>query len=368
MFKKSYLDKNKKIIIKISSNLLNPDLDINIIEKLAEEISYLNSNGYKIIIVTSGAVMHGMKCLKFDKKPDYLPLLQSLASVGQIQLMTKYQSVFSKHNLICSQILVSIDDFKIRKRYLNLRNTVRALLDINAIPIFNENDSVNTEELKFGDNDQLSSLLTIMVDFELLIILTDVDGLFDKDPNQNKDAKLISTIENIDEKYLGFANSKTSKFSRGGMKSKIHASMNAAKAGINVFIGNGLKVSIQKIIEMNETGTYILALNKNVNARKKWLGLSPADKGEVIIDDGAYDALKNNSSLLAIGITNVKGSFSRGSIINVMHKNKKIAQGLTNYSSKEVEIIKGKKSSDFINILKNSDYKEVIHKDNLFLI
>lgn len=363
-----YKDKNKKIVVKISSNLLNPDLKFNIIEKLAEEISFLNSKDFKVIIVTSGAVMHGMKCLNYDKKPVYLPLLQSLASVGQIQLMSKYQSVFSNYKLICSQILVSIDDFKIRKRYLNLRNTVQSLLDINAIPIFNENDSVNTEELKFGDNDQLSSLLTIMVDFDQLIILTDVDGLYDKDPNENNDAKLIATIENINEKYLDFANAKTSKYSRGGMKSKLQASMDASKAGVNVFIGNGNKVSLLKIIEKKETGTYILSSNKNVNARKKWLGLSPTGKVEIAIDDGAYRALKNNSSLLAIGITSVKGNFQRGSIINVLHNGKKIAQGLSNYSSKEVELIKGRKSAEFITILKNSDYQEVIHKDNLYLL
>lgn len=358
----------KKIIIKISSNLLNPDIDFNIIKKLAEEISILKSKNFDIIIVTSGAVLHGLKILKYDKKPTYLPLLQSTAAIGQIQLMTRYKSIFNEYNLISAQILVSIDDFRVRKRYLNLRNTVESLLEINAIPIFNENDSINTEELKFGDNDNLSSLITVMMDFDLLIILTDVNGLYDKDPNKYQDAKLFLNIDDMNEKYLEFTNSSVSKYSSGGMKAKIEASLTATKAGVDVFIGNGFKSSILKIIENNEFGTYIKGNAYNVKARKKWLGFSPTEKGDVIIDEGAYKALENNYSLLASGIIDVNGNFSRGSLINIIFSRKKIAQGLTNYSSKEIDLIKGKKSSEFNNYIKNCDYQEIIHKNNLYLL
>ncbi len=357
----------KKIVIKISSNLLNPDNKIDIIEKLSKEIHQLKKKGYKIIIVTSGAVMHGLKTLGFEKKPAFVPLLQSLAAIGQIKLMTRYQNIFNNYNLIPAQILVSTDDFKIRSRYLNLRNTIESLLENEAIPIFNENDSTNIEELKFGDNDHLSSLITIMVDFDILIILTDVNGLYDKDPKINKEAQLISKIEDLTDDYLKYTNSKVSNFSSGGMKSKIKGALKAVKSGKDVFIGNGFNVSLVKIIEKSESGTYIKGNSKKQNARKKWLGSSPTEKGSIKVDEGAYKALKNNSSLLASGITQITGHFNKGSLINILFNNEKIGQGLTNYSSKEIEKKKKKKSTEFNKFLKKSDYKEVIHKNNLIL-
>jgi len=358
----------KKIVIKISSNLLNPKNEIDIIAKLAAEISELINEKYQIIIVTSGAVMYGIKTLKYDKKPSFLPLLQSAAAIGQIKLMSKYQSVFDNFGMICAQILVSIDDFKIRKRYLNLRNTIESLLELKVIPVFNENDSINTDELKFGDNDHLSALITIMTNFDLLILLTDVAGLYDKDPTKFEDAKLIPIVENLNEDFLKYTSSKVSKYSSGGMKTKIESALKAKKAGINVFIGNGNKVSIKKIIEKKETGTYIKGEKIKTNARKKWLGLSPAEKGSIIIDSGAYKALTSNYSLLASGIIDVVGSFEKGSLVSIYHSNKKIAQGLTNYSSKDIDLIKGKKSSTFSEYLENYDYNEIIHKNNLFLL
>jgi glutamate 5-kinase len=358
----------KNIVIKISSNLLKPELSIDIVKKLAREISDLNKNGYKVIIVTSGAVMHGLKTLGLDKKPTLLPMLQSTAAIGQIKLMTRYQEAFEKYKLNCAQILVSVDDFKIRKRFLNLRNTLESLLEIGAIPVFNENDSINTEELKFGDNDSLSSLITIMVDFDLLIILSDVDGFYDKDPKQYKNAKLLSQIDDLNEDYMAYASSKVSKYSSGGMKKKIEAALKCKKAGIDVFIGHGLKVSIQKILENNEIGTYIKGEKIKTNARKKWLGLFPTEKGSISIDEGAYRALKNNSSLLASGIIKVLGDFEKGSLVDIIYAGNKIAQGLTNYSSKEVNLIKGKKSNEFHKYLESYDYSEVIHKNNLYLI
>ncbi len=368
MIKKIQNKKKTKIIIKISSNLLNPDNDFDIIDSLAKEISILISKNFQVIIVTSGAVMHGIKILKYDKRPSYLPLLQSAAAIGQIQLMARYQSIFNKYNLISAQILVSIDDFRVRKRYLNLRNTVESLLEINAIPIINENDSINTEELKFGDNDHLSSLITLMMDFDKLIILSDVNGLYDKDPKKYNDAKLISKIDQVNENYLEFTSSTVSEYSRGGMKTKIEAALNVTKAGVDVFIGNGFKTSIIKIIDNKETGTYIKGNSISVKARKKWLGFTPTEKGDIYIDAGACKALQSNFSLLASGINSVKGNFSRGNLINVICSGKKIAQGLTNYSSKEIDLIKGKKSSEFSTFLKNCDYKEVIHKNNLYLL
>jgi glutamate 5-kinase len=359
----------KKIVIKISSNLLNPDNKTDIIEKLTDEIVKLKKNGFDIIIVTSGAVMHGVQTLKFDKKPESLPLLQSCAAIGQITLMTRYQMILKKHNLIPAQILVSTDDFKIRDRYLNLRNTIDSLLNLGIIPIFNENDTINTEELKFGDNDHLSSLITLMMNFEMLIILTDVDGFYDSDPKSNPGAQLIHKIDEIEDKHLNFASDSVSKFTSGGMKKKLESAGRASKAGVNVFIGNGFKISIEKIINSTELGTYIKGKTIKVNAKQKWLGFTPSEKGSVFIDEGAFKALtQKNSSLLASGIYDISGNFRKGSLISVYYKDKKLAQGLSNYSSKDIQLIKGKKSSEFAKYLKSCDYEEVIHKNNMFII
>jgi len=359
----------KKIVIKISSNLLNPDNDIDLIEKLAKEIIILKEKNIETIIVTSGAVMHGLKTLKMNQKPKQLPLLQSCAAIGQIDLMTRYQNTFRKYGLIPAQILVSNEDFNIRNRYLNLRNMVTELLNIDVIPVFNENDSVNTKELKFGDNDQLSSLVTLMMDFDLLIILTDVNGFYDSDPKSNPDAKLIKEIKQIDDEILSYAKNSVSQFTTGGMKRKMEASGRVAKAGVDVFIGNGYNVSIEKILNESETGTFIRACKKNIDAKKRWLGFTPSENGKIFIDDGAYLALSNkHSSLLASGITKINGDFKKGSLVSIFNKDTKIAQGLTNYSSKDIELIKGKKSTEFEKIIKNCDYEEVIHKNNLYLL
>jgi glutamate 5-kinase len=359
----------KKIVIKISSNLLNPDNKQDIIESIAREISGLDRDEYKIIIVTSGAVMHGVKILGYEKKPESLPLLQSCAAIGQITLMSRYQKSFNKYGLIPAQILVSIDDFKTRNRYLNLRNVTESLLSMGAIPVFNENDSINIEELKFGDNDQLSSIISLMMDFNRLIILTDVDGFYDKNPKEFKDAKLLNLIEKIDDNLLKNITDEVSAFTSGGMRKKIESAGRASKAGVDVFIGNGLKVSLLKILENTETGTYIKSYSKKVNAKKKWLGFSPAENGSVYIDPGAFNALTGrNSSLLASGIIDISGNFQKGSLINIIHNGKKIAQGLSNYSSKDLALIKGKKSNEFAKYLKTCDYEEVIHKNNLYIL
>jgi glutamate 5-kinase len=359
----------KKIVVKISSNLLNPDNKNDIIEKLAKEIVELRKNNFQIIIVTSGAVMHGVKVLGYDEKPESIPLLQSCASIGQITLMSRYQNIFKKYDLIPAQILVSTDDFKIRSRYLNLRNTIDSLLQLNVIPVFNENDTINTEELKFGDNDQLSSMISLMMNFDRLIILTDVNGFYDDNPKTNPDAKLIEKIDIVDDRLLNMASDTTSKFTSGGMRKKMESAGRATKAGVDVFIGNGYNISLLKIVTENEIGTYISSQKTKVNAKQKWLGFSPSEKGSVFVDKGAYKALKEkNSSLLASGITNVSGNFGKGSLINVFYENTKIAQGLSNFSSKELFLIKGKKSSEFFKILKSCDYEEVIHKNNLFIL
>lgn len=359
----------KKIVIKISSNLLNPNNEIDIIKKIAKEIYNLRKKNITIILVTSGAVMYGIKKLNLSKKSDNIPLLQSCAAIGQIDLMERYKLEFKNYDMIPAQILVSTDDFNNRKRYLNLINTVNTLLTHKTIPIFNENDSINIEELKFGDNDHLSALITLMMNFNMLIILTDVDGLYNKDPKDNSDAELIKCLNKIDESCLRLATNKVSNFSTGGMKSKIESAQKVANSGIDVFIGNGFKVELEKIINYKEHGTYIYGKKEKINARLRWIGFSPINSGKIYIDEGAYKALlEKKSSLLASGIVKIEGHFSKGSLVGIYFNEKKIAQGLTNYPAKDLQLIKGVKSKDFHKYIKNADYEEVIHRNNMYLL
>ncbi len=339
------------------------------IEMLAKQVQEVQSENHKIIIVTSGAVMYGMQVLNIDKRPKDIPLLQSTASVGQVHLMNKYCAIFNKSKIEIGQILLSADDFRIRNRYLNLRNTIETLLDRGVVPIINENDSVNTKELKFGDNDHLSSLITTMLNFDMLILLTDVDGFYTGDPKSDPSAKVIESIEISDTFHLENTNNKTSQYSSGGIKSKLESAFKVAGTSTNVFIGNGAKVSLKNIINKTEFGTYIQSSGSKSTAKKKWLAFSPVSEGIIEIDNGAFSALQKNSSLLAAGIVSASGNFSKGDLISIAYQKKTIARGLVNYSFTDINKIKGKKSSDFFSILSTESlYEEVIHKNNLYLL
>lgn len=353
------------IVVKLSSNLINPANSVDVVERIAKETELLRKAGNQVVIVTSGAVMYGMKKLGLSHRPEEVPQLQSCASIGQIFLMKRFQETFAKYNLIPGEVLLSADDFNHRKRYLNLRNTIKTLLGYGAIPVINENDTINIEELKLGDNDHLSSLISIMLDFDMLIILTDVDGVYDSDPKSCADAKLIKQIDKIDDEILSLASDKTSLFTTGGMKKKLASADKASKAGIHVFIGNGFKTSLLKIADKEEVGTYIMP-SSHLSARKKWLAFSPSEESTIYIDEGANKALRK-SSLLPSGITKISGAFVRGSLVSIYCGDKKIAQGLSNYSSEELELIKGKKSSEIKEIVADF-YEEAIHKNNLYLL
>ena len=317
------------IVVKLSSNLINPANSIDVVERIARETEILKKNGNQVVIVTSGAVMYGMKTLGLSHRPDEVPQLQSCASIGQIFLMKRFQETFAKYNLIPGEVLLSADDFNHRKRYLNLRNTIKTLLGYGAVPVINENDTINIEELKLGDNDHLSSLISIMLDFDQLIILTDVAGVYDGDPKSDSNVQLIKQIDKIDDGILSFASDKTSLFTTGGMKKKLSSADKASKAGISVFIGNGFETSLQKIVNNEEVGTYILP-SSHLSARKKWLAFSPSEESVIYIDEGAKEALKK-SSLLPSGITAISGAFVRGSLVSIYCGDKKVAQGLSNY-------------------------------------
>jgi glutamate 5-kinase len=330
----------QNIVVKLSSNLLNPDNSEDILETLARDIAALHAKNHRVIIVTSGAVMYGLKRLGKKRRKHDLPLLQSAAAIGQIDLMNRYQQVLGAEGLVPAQILLSKDDFNNRMRYLNLRNTLESLLEHGIIPVFNENDSINTEELKFGDNDHISALIALLANFDSLILLSDVDGLYDRDPKQHPNASLIEKIEKLDESYYSFAGESESEYTSGGMQRKLESALMAVRAGTNVFIGNGFRVSVKSIVKGKERGTYIKALPRRSSARKRWLGFTPSTGGSITIDEGASRAIRRGtSSLLPVGICGVEGIFEPGDLVSVMHNGRKVAQGLTNYSSGDLKHI-----------------------------
>ncbi|MFN3966753.1 MAG: glutamate 5-kinase [Endomicrobiia bacterium] len=365
----------KRIVIKIGSHLLaNEDGFINysIIENIVNDISQLHKQGHNIIIVSSGAIASGIVCLKLEQKPKTLPEKQAIAAVGQPILMQIYQKEFSQYNIKVAQLLLTREDFEDRNRYLNIRNTVSCLLNLGIIPIINENDTISVEEIKFGDNDTLSALVASKIDADLLVLLTDVEGLFDDDPNKNKNAKLITNIKEITSEIEAIAKKTAgSILGTGGMYSKIQAAKIATSSGVEVVIADGRKSKIlEKILNGEEVGTRFFASQAFLTARKRWIAFGSRVKGKIKIDNGAVDALlKKGKSLLPSGIISVEGNFNSGDTVEILDiSGSSIARGLVNYSSEEINKIKGKKTSEISKILGKCDFEEVIHRDNLALL
>lgn len=359
-----------RIVVKIGTKLLtrsNGILDKDNIFKITEEIGELLDEGIEVIIVSSGAI--GAGCGRLRRNPQELNLRQkqAIASVGQTDLINLYKEAFSKQSRIVGQILITAQDLADRRSYLNIRNTLFTLLKMGVIPIINENDSVAVEEIKFGDNDHLAAVITGKVDADKLIILTDVDGLMDKN------GKIIKEVNEITEAILNIAGGKGSHYSVGGMYSKVTATKIVSKyCGANTYLASGRRKGLlKKIVNGENPGTVFIGKDCGVSHKKRWIayGLIPA--GSVVLDDGAVKALtEKNSSLLPVGVKEVKGNFNEGDSVNcVDEKSRDIARGLVNYSSEDLDKIIGKKSFEIKKIL---GYKyagaEVIHRDNLVLI
>jgi len=332
-----------RIVIKIGTNLLTGEnicgLNTDFVRGIAQQIAMLKEQGKEILIVTSGAIGAGCTELKM-KKPREVELRQALAAVGQSTVMGAYSEAFSRYGIKVAQILLTYEDFSNRKRYLHLRNALNKLLQLDVIPIINENDPISVDEIgaTFGDNDKLSALVASKVNADLLIILSDIDGLYDKNPKTNKDAKLISQINNITKDIERAAGKSGSAFSTGGMITKIKAAKMAMDSGCDMIICNGKKADILSKAILGIEGTLFTAKEKLSN-KKRWIKFSKA-KGKVIINERAQDVLiRGKSSLLAIGINKVLGDFNEGDVIEIND----IAKGITDYSSEELETIKGKK-------------------------
>jgi glutamate 5-kinase len=366
--------RSKRIVIKAGSRVLVDDRgcpDQVRIQQLADELAELQRQNFEIILVTSGAIAAGVQSLGWPKRPISLPELQMAAAVGQNVLMNIYATGFRQHNITLGQILLTHDDLNHRERHLNARNTMLAMLRNRIIPVVNENDVVAVDEIRFGDNDVLASLVSTLVHGDLLILLTTSDGFYRTENGLMKER--ISILENITEETLVMAQGKGSTWSSGGMASKLKAARHAALSGTPVVIANGLENGIiTQIIKGADKGTLILpgGTRNRLRARKKWIAFFHRPGGSVIVDDGAIDAIMmRGNSLLPVGIRDTEGSFTIGTLINIKSTaGNTIARGLTAYSRDDIQRIKGRRSPDLPGLLGNYRSEEVIHRDNMVLM
>ncbi|MSQ80635.1 MAG: glutamate 5-kinase [Candidatus Methylopumilus sp.] len=371
---KSLLANSQRIIIKVGSSLvtnLGAGLDQKAIASWAEQIAHLIKEGKEIVLVSSGAVAEGMQRLGWKARPTLINELQAAAAIGQMGLMQIYEKNFSQHALKAAQILLTHDDLADRKRYLNARSTLNTLLDLKVIPIINENDTVVTDEIRFGDNDTLASLVANLIEADLLIILTDQPGLFSEDPRKNANAKLIHQGEAGDLSLEAMAGDVGSLIGTGGMLTKVLAAKRAARSGAHTIIASGKEDNI--LIRLNQgelIGTHLESKQLKVAARKQWLADHLQLRGKLVLDDGAVIALeKEGKSLLPIGVKLIEGEFDRGEVVLCVDtKGREIARGLINYNANETKKIIGKPTNSIESLLGYIDQPSLIHRDNLILL
>ena len=364
-----YIDKFKKIVIKIGSSILIDNKGKpkkKWLENLIKDIKFLKKRKKQIVIVSSGAIAVGCEFLGISKKGLKIDKSQAVASIGQIELMDFYKKAFDKYKIKISQILLTLDDTEQRRRSINARRTIDNLLAMGIVPIVNENDTTATTEIKYGDNDRLAARVTQIISADCLILLSDVDGLYTNNPKKNSETKLIKTVNEINEKIKKYATKTESLYGSGGMKTKIEAAKFCQLSGCYMAIANGNYMNpIKKIIE-NQNCTWFIPKISKLDARKQWIIGSVAPKGEVIVDEGAIKAMNNGKSLLPAGVKKINGFFEKGDHILVKNiEGTECARGLTSFSSNEIEKIKGSHSSKIKNILGYSSREEIIHKDDL---
>ena len=363
------LKNSKTIVIKIGSSLL-VDKEKKVKKKwllsFAKDIQKLRSKNKKIIIVSSGAIALGCIKMNYNKKNLKLDKSQAIASIGQIELMNLFSNTFSKYKLNISQILLTLEDTEERRRSLNAKRTFENLFDLGFIPIVNENDTIATSEIKYGDNDRLASRVAQITNTDTLVLLSDVDGLYTKNPKLFKNAKLIKKVENFNEDLKNISFRGINEFGSGGMNTKIEAAKICQLSGCNMIIANGLHLNpIDRIIKQNNCTLFLSKVSK-LDARKKWIIGSVSPKGELVIDEGAKKALKNGKSLLATGIKKVSGKFNKGDHIKIIDRsNKECARGLCSFSSNEIDKILGHHSREIEKILGYTTKTEVVHKDDM---
>lgn len=362
------------VVIKVGTNVLTDSagtLDRPRIQSLADQLARIRAAGRHVVLVSSGAIGAGVGKLGLGKRPTELPQLQACAAVGQSALMQLYQEALTPHGVHAAQILLTASDFDNRARYLNARHTIRTLFEYGCLPIINENDSVSVAEIKFGDNDHLAAMVTNLLLAPLLVLLTNVDGLYDGDPRSNPDAKLVPTVPFIGDDITGMAGASKSDLGTGGMKSKLRAARLATAAGESVIMANGsIDGVLDRIFAGEPVGTLFLPHGEGVSSWKRWLGYTARPKGVLRIDTGARGAVvERGRSLLPVGVTAVEGEFGKGDVVSICDADGvEVARGLTNYSAADALRVRGLPTDQLASLLETAPYTELVHRDNLVII
>jgi glutamate 5-kinase len=368
------LTKARRVVVKIGSRVLTRDgegLDSAVIDRIAGDVSRLREEGREVIVVTSGAVAAGRGALGLQDRPRTIPQKQAAAAVGQTRLMRAYEDAFAGRGLTAAQLLLTRDDLADRTRFLNARATIETLLECGAVPVINENDTVVVDEIKFGDNDNLSALVTNLVDAQLLVILTDIEGLYDADPRHNPDARLVPLVKVVTREIERAAGGSGSSVGTGGMATKVAAAKKAAKSGAATLIINGWKDdALPRALAGEEVGTLFLPARDSLSSRKHWIAYTLKPIGRVIVDEGARKVLFGHGrSLLPSGIIAVEGEFDRGSCVRVCGPDgAEFARGLADYSWVELQRLVGHRSGEIEAILGYKYGDEAIHRDNLVVL
>ena len=371
--RRSVMDRTKTVVVKVGTNVLSKDddqLDSARIEALVEQVHSVCVSGRKLVLVSSGAIAAGMGLLGLKERPKDLPHLQAAAATGQAQLIHLYDQAFRPHGYHAAQLLLTANDFKNRSRYLNVRNTLRTLFEYKTIPIVNENDTVSTAEIKLGDNDRLAAMVAGLIQADLLIVLTVVEGLLTGDPT-DPNSRRISMIERFDDELLNLVGASKSSRGTGGMKTKLEAVRTATAVGVNVIIANGKRPRVlEEILGSEDLGTLFCGEGDGLSAWKRWIGYTMPPQGRFVLDHGARNAVeKSGKSLRAAGIVRVEGEFAKGEVVSLVdQQGAEFARGLTNYDAATALALAGKRTDEISMSIGFVPYAEVIHRDNLVVI
>ncbi len=370
--RKSYFDDARRIVVKVGSNVLTEDdgLNLKVVRSISRQICRLIDRGLEVILVSSGAMAAGIRKIGLARRPDEIPKRQAVSAVGQAGLIMEYENAFERYGNKVAQILLTGDNLSNRKMYLNARNTLHTLLAWQVVPIINENDTVAIESIKFGDNDNLAAQITLMMDADMLIVLSDIDGLYDKDPRQFPDARLLPVITQFSRTIEKQASAIPGSLGTGGMLTKVKAARKVTSGGVPMVIANGnIPDVLEKLFEGEAIGTFFVPGAERMAKRKCWIGYSIKPEGSLTIDDGAVTAIvRRGKSLLPSGILEVEGDFGVGA--GVQFKNLRgeiLGVGLVNYSAADIRKIKGLQTHRIAETLGEKPYDEVIHRDNLVI-
>jgi glutamate 5-kinase len=364
---------SKRIVIKVGTRVAtegNNAFSTGVVGALVRQVAGL-SEGRSFIIVSSGAIALGLNRMGITERPTQISALQAAAAMGQSRLMHAYEQEFSAVRRETAQILLTYEDIRSRGRYLNIRNTIFALWSFGVVPIVNENDTVSFTEIRFGDNDIISAHLANMLDADLLVILTDTDGVYDSNPRENPGARILRTVEKLTDEILAGTRGKGSEFSTGGMGSKVRAADIATRSGVGVVIARGEGLDLGRILAGEEVGTWFVPAERRMRGRKKWMAFNPQPEGIIVVDAGAEKALRQQGrSLLPAGVREARGDFRMGSVVSIQAEDgREIARGLSNFSREELGKIRGLNSKKIPQVLATDVFfEEVVHRDNLVIL